>query len=100
MCEWRWTLFRIWDGYATPPFWHSCQCGSTPQQLHQVGEHARRTRERSADFRWNDAPHVALLLTPSFEDKVRVAGDIGMDEHGRNHNDGIGYPRSIFLHLR
>jgi hypothetical protein len=70
------------------------------KQLHQVGEHARRTRERSADFRWNDAPHVALLLTPSFENNGRVAGDIGMDEHGRNHNDGIGYPRSIFLHLR
>jgi hypothetical protein len=31
MCEWRWTLFRIWDGYATPPFWDSCQCGSTSQ---------------------------------------------------------------------
>lgn len=70
------------------------------KQLHQVGEHARRTRERSANFRWKDAPHIALLLTPSFEDNVHVAVDIGMDEHGRNHNDGIGYPGSIFLHLR
>ena len=39
---------------------------------------AARADSLAANFRFFDAPHVALLFMPAFGDSVRAAGDVGM----------------------